>query len=91
MTNLKGLVGRTPESVRNLLHFTSEDNTGEYVPFLEALAFLCSGNLEEDMNVLFHAFERGVIHGFRDPEEGGLLKLRKLDVLRLAAYLELHK
>jgi len=74
-----------------LLHFTAEDNTGEYVPFLEALAFLCSGDLEENISNLFHAFERGVVNGFRDPEEGGLLKVRKLDVLRLAAYLEAHR
>ena len=91
VTNLKGLVGRTPKSVKSLLHFTAEDNTGEYIPFIDTLPFLCSGDFDKAQNILFNAFEQGVIHAFRDNEENGLMKFKKLDVLRLAAYLESHK
>lgn len=89
--NLEGAQGRTPELLKQLLHVTAEDNPGEYVRLLKAVDLLPPRGLEEDINTLLNAIKSGAIYGFRDRDDDGMLKVRKLDVLRLAAFLEVHK
>jgi len=82
--------GRTPEPLRHLLNVTAEDKPGEYIKFLEAMTLLPSRDFETDVNTLFNAIQKGAVNSFIDDEEG-VRKVRKLDVLRLAAFLEVHR
>ena len=89
ISNLEGLVGRTPESVENLLNITVEDKTGEYIKFFEAMRFIPFGDFEDSISKLLSAYQQGIVDGFVDSGEQ-LLKIRKLDAMRFAAYLEAH-
>lgn len=89
--NLKGTEGRMPEPVRELLNLRAEDKPGEYIPFIEAMKLLPYHDFDKDSRTLFTAVERGGVHGFRDPLEDGLLMVRKRDVQRYAAWLEVRK
>jgi hypothetical protein len=91
MNNLKGARGRTPESVEDLLQVSTEDEVGEYMRFVEAVPFVNFDNVGKAMTDLFNAVQRGVVNSYNDPDEGGLVKVRKLDVLRFSAYLESNK
>ncbi len=82
--------GRTPEPLRHLLNVTAEDKPGEYITCIEAMTLLPFRDFETDMNTLFNAIQKGAINSFIDDEEG-VRKVRKLDVLRLAAFLGVHR
>ena len=90
-TNLEGTQGRTPELLKQLLQVTAEDKPGEYMRVLKAVALLPPRGLEENMSALVNAIKSGAIYGYSDRDGDDLLKVRKLDVLRLAAFLEVHK
>ena len=89
--NLKGLPGRTPEPLKDLLAMKAESRPGEYIPFYEGMKMMPYQDFVKDSSALFTACEKNVIESFRDPVEDGLLKVRKVDVQRYVAWLEAKK
>lgn len=91
--NLKGSeCGRTPKTLKRLLNLT-EKELGEYITFGDALWLMPEGlGMDEVTLVLSSAMRTGVVDTSMGLVESDteLRLLRKLDVLRLAAYLEVH-
>jgi len=86
--------GRTPKTLKHLLNLTAKDGMGEYVHFGEALDLMPYSLDADTVTMSLHnAIRSGVVDTSLELlEDGGreVRKLRKLDVLRLAAYLEVH-
>ena len=88
--NLKGVKGRTPDCLEALLNLTAKDNPGKYIKAILAIMLLPYGDFEKDLHALMNAIDRGFVSSFIDSEEQ-IRKVKKLDVIRYAAYLETHK
>jgi len=66
---------------------------GEYIPFFEALELMPpSLDADTESMALLNASHSGVVDNHLELMDDGreLRKFRKLDVLRLAAYMEVH-
>ncbi len=92
--NLKGVErGRTPKTLKHLLNLTAKDGMGEYVSLFEALELMPpSLDADTESMTLINASHSGVVDSRLELLDDGreLRKFRKLDVLRLAAYMEVH-
>lgn len=91
VANLEGAQGRTPEPLKQLLNVKADEKPGQYIRLLDAMKLLPFNDFCTAMNVLCNAVDEGVLNAFRDPSDHGLLKIRKVDVLRYVAYLEAHR
>jgi len=77
-------------ALAELLNLKGKDSPGEYIRCLDTLKYLPSNDVDvlSPMFIIYGMVRRGLIAGYHDPNEDGLLKVRKLDVMRLAAYVE---
>lgn len=91
--NLKGVeCGRTPKTLRHLLNLTAIDGMGEYLGFAEALELMPVDVDTDTLLALVNASRSGVVDSRLEINERGeeQRKFRKLDVARLAAFMEVH-
>jgi len=85
--------GRTPKTVKRLFNLTAKDGMGEYIPFFKALELMPPGlDADTESMALINASHSGVVDSRLELLDDGreLRKFRKLDVLRFAAYMEVH-